>query len=324
MTALLEAAQFYRELGWRILPVPHMAKAPSLVGWPGFEAGPDLAEHFTTGNLGVILGPPSGNLVDVDLDTPEAVELAPTFLPVTWTFGRKSKPRSHWLYLVPEGLASRVFHDLPDADGKRATLLELRAGQPRALQTVFPPSTHISGEPIEWSEDADGTSAPRELGASDLAEHLEGLAVAVLLRRHLARDRVDAWLEDARFPDAPPAVLEQVQSLLGHHAPRKAVATTRPAHASDDFAEAVARYNRDHDRDLPRQGGECPVCRHRGCFGRLKGESRRWACFSTAHNGAGLEGEVCWTGDFLDLDAYAEGVARAELLRRRGYLGGAR
>lgn len=321
MTALLEAAEHYRALGWRIVPVPYRAKAPSLLGWPSFEAGPDIAEHFTAGNLGVILGASSGNLVDVDLDTPEAVELAPTFLPATWTFGRKSKPRSHWLYVVPEGARSRVFRDLPNVEGKRATLLELRAGGSKALQTVFPPSTHISGESIEWSEDADGTSAPRELSAAALAEHLEGLAVAVLLRRHLARDLVDAWLEGARFPEVAPEVLEHVQAFLGRNAPRRQSSAPRP---SSDLLEAVARYNRDHERDLPRQGGECPVCRHRGCFGRLKAESRRWVCFSTSHTGAGLEAEGCWTGDHLDLDAYAEGVARTEFLRRRGYLGGAR
>ncbi|MEN9800541.1 MAG: hypothetical protein RL653_4238 [Pseudomonadota bacterium] len=324
MTALLEAARHYRKLGWRMVPVPHKSKAPKIRGWPTFEAGPDLGEHFTDGNLGVILGPLSGNLVDVDLDSPEAVDLAPTFLPGTWTFGRKSKPKSHWLYLVPGGALPRVFRDLPNTDGKRTTLLELRAGGAKVLQTVFPPSTHVSGERIEWSEDADGSEAPREMSAADLAEHLEGLAVAVLLRRHLARDLVDAWLEDSCFPNAPPALLEHVQSFLGCNIPRKAAPVARSTHASADFLDAVARYNRDHERELPRQGGECPVCRHRGCFGQLKAESRRWVCFSTAHSGAGLEGEGCWTGDLLDLDAYAEGVARTEFLQRRGYFGGAR
>lgn len=52
-----------------------------------------------------MLGTPSGGLVDVDLDSPEAVCLAPHVLPETGaTFGRASKPRSHFLYIVPEAV----------------------------------------------------------------------------------------------------------------------------------------------------------------------------------------------------------------------------
>src|SRR5690606_32784070 len=61
----------------------------------------DEPEQFAPGdNVGVRLGEPSGWLVDVDLDCAEAIALAPMFLPPTATFGRLSKPRSHWLYIA--------------------------------------------------------------------------------------------------------------------------------------------------------------------------------------------------------------------------------
>jgi hypothetical protein len=51
----------------------------------------------------VQLGPKSGGLCDVDLDCTEAVVLAPAFLPPTHAvFGRKSKPRSHYLYRIAD------------------------------------------------------------------------------------------------------------------------------------------------------------------------------------------------------------------------------
>ena len=51
------------------------------------------------GNYEVVLGTPSRGLIDVDLDHPLSVELAPQYLPPTKAiFGRSSKRRSHWEY----------------------------------------------------------------------------------------------------------------------------------------------------------------------------------------------------------------------------------
>jgi hypothetical protein len=100
--AVREAAEHYLSLGWRIVPVPHAKKAPTMKGWPECQVDTNgLVTAFPEpSNIGVILGAVSGGLVDIDLDCPEAVELAPESLPDTWLFGRASKPRSHYLYVV--------------------------------------------------------------------------------------------------------------------------------------------------------------------------------------------------------------------------------
>jgi|SRR5215471_16982880 len=68
----------------------------------------------------------SAGLVDVDLDCEEAIELAPLYLPETGAiFGRKSAPKSHWLYIA-DGANFAKFDDPIAQD----TLLKLaRRGQ---------------------------------------------------------------------------------------------------------------------------------------------------------------------------------------------------
>ncbi len=94
----------------------------------------------------------------------------------------------------------------------------------------------------------------------------------------------------------------------------------RVGDAASRFQEAVEAYNRDRTPKWPRSKGTCPGCGHNGCFGSLDGI--RWACWSTAHTGAGkltADGRM-HTGDALDLDAHAAGRAPAEHLRVEGYL----
>ena len=63
-------------------------------------------------NLGLLLGEPSKGLVDIDLDVPEAVELARHFLPSTpWISGHSENPRSHYWYRVESVLETRKFKD---------------------------------------------------------------------------------------------------------------------------------------------------------------------------------------------------------------------
>src|SRR5205085_1430288 len=98
----LEHARSYLARGWMPLPVPFKSKNPNIKGWPSFHiTESQLSAHFDgqPQNVGVLLGSLSGELIDIDLDSPEAVILAPYFLPPTGAiFGRDSKRRSHWLY----------------------------------------------------------------------------------------------------------------------------------------------------------------------------------------------------------------------------------
>jgi hypothetical protein len=94
-----------------------------------------------TANVGMLW---NGELVDIDLDDPEAVRRAPEFLPATLTFGRDGKPRSHFIYRSP-GSSNRTWKA---PDGRM--LVELRASR---LQTVAPESIHEgTGEMVRWDD----------------------------------------------------------------------------------------------------------------------------------------------------------------------------
>jgi hypothetical protein len=170
----LDAAQRYLARGIQPLPIPERQKAPTIPNWPEFRANSNAAEFFAgPGNLGVLLGDPSGGIVDVDLDAPEALALAPYFLPATEAvFGHASKPRSHLLYVVQPAPSTTRFSGL---DG--ASLVELRS---TGAQTIFPPSTHPSGEIVEWHRDGE----PAHLDTTELLSAVRRLAMATLLVRH--------------------------------------------------------------------------------------------------------------------------------------------
>jgi P4 family phage/plasmid primase-like protien len=98
-------------------------------------------------NTGFILGKPSGDIVDIDLDHEISRWIGRQLLPrlgETLTFGRPSAPESHFLYKSP-GVKnkSKAFPNT----GKK--FIEVRA---TGLQTVVPPSFHAeSGERREWT-----------------------------------------------------------------------------------------------------------------------------------------------------------------------------
>jgi hypothetical protein len=77
----------YRQRGWAPLPFARGKKGPTSTGWPNFVA--DDSTRFDGHNIGLLLGDRSNGLVDIDLDCPEAVALAPLMLPPTGAiFGR--------------------------------------------------------------------------------------------------------------------------------------------------------------------------------------------------------------------------------------------
>jgi hypothetical protein len=287
----------------------------------------DLPRYFNGQplNLGILLGEPSGWLVDLDLDTPEARELVARVLPVTATFGRPSSRRSHWLFIA-EGAVTTKFLEPDPADltsqgkPKIHTLLELRS---TGMQTVFPPSTHKSGEPIAWEE---GPTEPTRIDAAELRRLAGRLAAATLLKRR-APDLLEGYLvaPDVVPPGVPELYLPVLRRFLGLASPEPARRTTSPA-ASALFTEATTAYNSEHTRDWGRAGGSCcPVCCGEGgcsCFGRSKHNAARWSCFNTDHPECGHKADdgTYHSGDALDLDAFARGRTPAEHLRAEGYL----
>lgn len=172
----LEAATGYKRRGWAVIPVPHQSKNPGYDGWQRSRfPEEDLPQYFNgqPQNIGVLMGEPSGWLVDVDLDHLRCVALADEVLPPTPAiFGRPGKPRSHRLYRVSGPIKSRRIKSK-----SAGTLVELRS---TGGHTVAPHSTHESGEPIAWElggEDAE----PPLLDPAELMAAVERLGATVLI-----------------------------------------------------------------------------------------------------------------------------------------------
>jgi putative DNA primase/helicase len=146
--AVAQTVAWYRSLGWATVRVPPMSKAPIDRGWPTIDYPPQV---FSDGdNIGIKLGDPSGGLVDVDLDSPEAIALAPLYLPTTCTFGRVGPMKTP---AAVQGLEpGRARHWLYRCTGAKTwkptrSHIEIRS---TGTQTIVPGSVHETGAPIEW------------------------------------------------------------------------------------------------------------------------------------------------------------------------------
>jgi hypothetical protein len=223
-SSILEIARAYIERGWALTAVPYREKKPTDDGWQKLKITAEDAPRYFNGesNIGVIMGPPSGGLSDVDLDCKEALVIGPRLLPQTGAiFGRKSKPRSHWLYT--SDLAKHIDKaamQFKDIDG--TMMLELRiGGGGKGAQTVFPGSTHECGEPIEWEQQ---DNEPIKIDDDELVRCVERVAVAALLARHWPAQgsRHDAALTVGGFlaragldEDVAALMLEEIAKTAG-------------------------------------------------------------------------------------------------------------
>jgi Bifunctional DNA primase/polymerase, N-terminal len=179
----LEHALEYCRRGWNPTPVKPRAKAPIGDEWQHRVITAETAPQFFSGadlNVGLVLGPSSKGLTDVDLDCAEALAIAPYVLsPTSARFGRPSKRESHWLYTT-DLAATADKASLQFRDGKKM-LVELRTGSDTlGAQTVAPGSTHESGEAISWSEN--GT--PAVVDGDNLRQRVSALAAYALIARH--------------------------------------------------------------------------------------------------------------------------------------------
>jgi antirestriction protein ArdC len=184
---LTQAARNYIHRGWAPVPIAAGEKAPCMKDWLNLRLTEDTAASAFTraGNIGLILGFPSHNLVDVDLDCPEARELADRFLPPTAGItGRPSSPASHRWYIAPD--VQTVRHRDPVT---RASIVELRGA---GSQTLVGPSIHPSGEPYD---PLDGQ--PAQVDATRLWESVDQLAQEVIRLRH-------GDIQPANPPQQPP------------------------------------------------------------------------------------------------------------------------
>jgi putative DNA primase/helicase len=177
----LRAADRYVRRGFAVVPIPHGKKGPILESWEGLRLTPDeLSQHFNgkRQNIGLLLGDPSGGLVDVDLDAKEATKVARRLLPPTLTSGRASSPHSHWWYVSPNARTIRF----KDVNGE--VLVEVRS---TGCQTIMAPSVHPSGERVVWhniNPEITKTEAKELVGCA------RELATATLIARHIPRSGV--------------------------------------------------------------------------------------------------------------------------------------
>jgi hypothetical protein len=173
MTPIREVAEAYIKEGWAVVPlVPGEKKANTK--WQSKIYMPD--DFPADAGIAGKCGEPSGDRVDVDLDHPYAVLVAPFFLPDTQLIhGRPGKPDSHWWY-VCEGIKTRQYTGLKQADGAKAMLVEIRASG----YTALPPSGHPSGDVLAWTIEREAT----RLMQDELLAPVNYVAIATLAAIH--------------------------------------------------------------------------------------------------------------------------------------------
>jgi hypothetical protein len=169
----------------------------------------EIQPHLAAGgNVAMRVGRASGGLVDMDLDSREAIELADLYLPPTGAeFGRPSKLRSHRLYIAP----AAVFAAYADpTDGEMLAELRADGREGGAHLSLIPPSV-TSGERRAWFSE---TIEPAEVDAAVLARRMAWLAIGCLTMRH-----VSAHAAQRPGPDLP-AILWEADHVLGRAAYR--------------------------------------------------------------------------------------------------------
>jgi RecA-family ATPase len=222
VTTPLDVALEYIGRGWNPVPVNYRAKKPSAGnGWQLRIIDATNAPHYFNGgqmNIGVMLGPSSHGLTDVDLDCDEARAVASYILPRTGAiFGRASSRAAHRLYYTDLAIsADRAVLGFNDpTTGSR--MLELRIGGASGAQTVFPGSIHEEGEAITWEESGE----PASVDDDDLTHRIHDLAAYSLIARywptpglkarHHAALNVGGFL--ARVGKSPPEIKIAVEAI---------------------------------------------------------------------------------------------------------------
>lgn len=208
---ILQAVAWHRDRGMVTIPVQYKNKMPLQSAWQNTTdsdvAFESLAKRREPCNIGLLLGTVSG-VLDVDLDDDIARRLAPSFLPTTgYRWGRKGNAESHYLYRCPAETLKTAKFQVPD----RGMLVELRGD---GLQSVIPPSIHVSGEPIKFV----AHSEPAEIDYNTLLLAVSRLAAATLLvtkypvqgGRNDFVLKLSGTLAHARWP------VEDAETFIGH------------------------------------------------------------------------------------------------------------
>ena len=195
--------------GYTPVPIQGGSKRPYGGGWQHQrwqgKSEEEIRAHFDgareagAGDIGLLLGAPSGGLVDVDFDSTLALRLRDILIPPTaMETGRAGRARSHkWFIAEPtEDLPSTRQYKMPDG----SVIIELRA---TGAQTVIPHSVHPSGELYRWEgEPWGGEAGPQRVDGRVLSIQVALTAMAAVLLdrwpkqggRHEAYLHLAGWL----------------------------------------------------------------------------------------------------------------------------------
>ena len=175
-----KAAERYIRAGLSVIPISVGAKSPGRGGWQQERwTVEDVEELWNDGQgIGILWGEPSGGLVDIDCDWPEACIAAGIILPrePRRTFGRPGSPESHHVVRV-EGELPKTRRYKIGGQGDERSVVELMS---TGTQSLAPPSLHESGERRRWYEEQ---SAPKMPGP-EVQEAAADIVTAALLARN--------------------------------------------------------------------------------------------------------------------------------------------
>lgn len=212
------AAATYIDMGWAVIPLQPKDKRP----FDGYKwKDENLTSQTLYGfpknsNVGVILGKRSNHLIDIDFDIPEAGIMGQMIFSNLPSFGRKSAPYGHKIVICKDAQKTQQYkltQEQADMIGltEKAVVLELRAN---GGQTMFPPSTHPSGEVVQWRN-----GLPKEIPHMDFEklQKLCGLCafLAVILKKYPtvsgARDEICLTLAGALLrAEIPPDMVDDL------------------------------------------------------------------------------------------------------------------
>lgn len=142
-----EAATTFLARGYQPTPVVFGGKRPIAKGWQSSVLTErDVPVMFPDrSNIGIVLGAPSGGLVDIDIDCPTATRLVHTLPATGMSHGRSGEPVTHYWYQIDGELPATVQYKHP-ITGKM--IIELRS---TGAQTVTPPSQYANEHGAESS-----------------------------------------------------------------------------------------------------------------------------------------------------------------------------
>lgn len=202
LTTNTRAALDAIQRGFQPIPILTKSKKSALTGWTQLrwenKSEEEIIEQFQKweaddlGNLGILCGEPSGDLIDVDIDHRLAARFREYFLPPTPArSGRAGARNSHYWYIAEPGtLPGTRRHKLADGN----VSIELRSTK---SQTVIPPSIHPTGEDYIWEgEPWGGAAGPTIVNGKVLAVQVAfiGLGAALLEKWPKKGSRHDAYL----------------------------------------------------------------------------------------------------------------------------------